>query len=142
METQSTAVQVSAPVRRRPYFLLGTLTFFLGMIIYAVQIGTKHLVEPWHVPILGTIGVLLMLLSVVQRPGILRIIGLVIFVGLAGMEWYTLLVGSVVAPYSGPARPSDKIPAFAATFADGSPITEKKLEDGTATVMVFFRGHW
>jgi hypothetical protein len=142
MEKQATAVEPMAPPRRRPYFLLGVLIFFLGMIIYAVQISTKHLVEPWHVPILGTIGVLFMLASVVQRPGIFRIIGLLIFVGLAGLEWYTLLVSSKLAPYAGPAKPGEKLPAFTATLADDAPFTDQTLQDGTARVLVFFRGHW
>src|SRR5438094_10628129 len=117
MEQQPATATVteSAPARRRPYFLLGMGIFFLGMIIYAVQIATKHLVAPWHVPILGTIGVLLMLASVMQRPGILRIIGLLIFVVLGGMEWFFLL-GSTVAPYAGPAKPGEKLPAFTATL--------------------------
>ena len=142
MERQATAVETSAPARRRPYFLFGMLIFFSGMIIYAVQIATKHLVAPWHVPILGTIGVLLMLASVMQRPGILRIIGLLIFVALAGMEWFFLL-GSSMAPYAGPAKPGDKLPAFTATLAkDDSSFTNQTLEDGKSTVLVFFRGHW
>ena len=141
MEKQAIAVETMAPARRRPYFILGMLIFFSGMIIYAAQIATKHFVEPWHVPILGTIGVLLMLLSVVQRPGILRIIGLLIFIALAGMEWFMML-GSKLEPYAGPAKPGEKLPAFTASFADGSPFAAQNLEDGKATVMVFFRGHW
>ncbi len=134
-------VTESAPARRRPYFLLGMSIFFLGMIIYAVQIATKHLVEPWHVPILGTIGVLLMVVSVVQRPGILRIIGLLLFVVMAGMEWFMLL-GSNLAPYAGPAKAGEKLPAFTATLADGSSFTNSNLQEGKPTVLVFFRGHW
>jgi hypothetical protein len=142
METQTSAVQQSAPARRRPYFLLGTLILFLGIIIYMVQVfAIKHLVEPWHVPILGTIGVLLMLVSVVQRPGIWRIIGLVIFVALAGFEWFIML-GSTLEPYAGPAKTGDKLPAFSAKFADGSLFTTQSLEEGKDTVLVFNRGHW
>jgi hypothetical protein len=141
MEQQTTAVETSAPARGRPYFMFGMLIFFSGMIIYAVQMATKHLVAPWHVPILGTIGVLFMLASVVQRRGILRIIGLVIFIALAGMEWFFML-GSTMAPYTGPAKSGEKLPAFTATLADGSQFTNQTLEDGKSTVMVFFRGHW
>jgi len=143
MEQQPATATVteSAPARRRPYFLLGMLIFFLGMIIYAVQIATKHLVAPWHVPILGTIGVLLMVVSVVQRRGVLRIIGLVLFVVMAGMEWF-MMVGSTLAPYTGPAKTGEKLPAFTATLAEGSPFTNSNLQEGKPTVLVFFRGHW
>jgi len=142
METQTTTVQQSAPARRRPYFLLGTFILFLGIIIYMVQLfGLKQLVVPWHAAILGTIGVLLMLISVVQRPGILRIIGLVIFGALVGFEWF-LILGSKMEPYAGPAKSGDKLPAFSAKFADGSLFTEKSLEEGKDTVLVFNRGHW
>jgi len=141
MEKQATAVQQSAPARRRPYFLLGVLVFFTGIIISIVLIATKRLVEPWYVPILGTIGVLLMLVSVAQRPGMLRIIGLLIFIGLAGAEWYMLL-GSKLAPYAGPAKPGEKLPAFTAALADGSPFNNSNLQEGKPTVMVFFRGKW
>jgi hypothetical protein len=142
MEQQTTAVETRTPARRRPYFLLGTLIFFLGMIIYIVQLSTKHFVVPWHVPILGTIGVLLMMASVVQRPGIFRIIGLLIFVALAGMEWFFVL-GTKLEPYAGPAKPGEKLPAFTATLAkDDSPFTNQTLADGKSTVLVFFRGHW
>ena len=142
MEREAIAVEQKAPARRRPYFLFGTLIFFLGIIIYVVQMATKHLVVPWHVPILGTIGVLLMLMSVIERRGILRIIGLLIFIALAGLEWWTLLIGSKVAPYTGPAHQGEKLPAFAATFADGRPFNQETLQEGTPTVLVFFRGHW
>src|SRR5260370_21572891 len=134
-------VTESAPARRRPYFLLGMSIFFLGMIIYAVQIATKHLVEPWHVPILGTIGVLLMVVSVVQRPGILRIIGLLLFVVMAGMEWFMLL-GSNLAPYAGPAKAGEKLPPFTATLADGSSFTNSKFQAGQPTALGFLLRQW
>ena len=45
-------------------------------------------------------------------------------------------------PYTGPARPGAKLPAFAANLADGSSFTEKALEGGSRTALVFFRGRW
>ena len=157
MQREATAVEQKAPPRRRRYFLLGASIFFLGIIITVtaalsgwsaltyITSGAEHVA--WirmlreHIA-LTTIGVLLMLVSVVQRPGILRIIGLVIFIALAGMEWHVLLIGSKIAPYTGPAHQGEKLPAFTATFADGKPFTQETLQDGTGTVLVFFRGHW
>ncbi len=149
MKKQASVFEQSSLARRPPYFLLGTLIFLLGMIIYIIQIETTHLVEAWHVPILGTIGVLLMLVSVVQRPRIVRIIGLLLFIGLTGTEWYMVLAGSKVrhapearpwSPYAGPAKPGEKLPAFTATLADGSSFSNLNLQEGKPTLMVFFLG--
>ena len=45
-------------------------------------------------------------------------------------------------PYAGPAKMGEKLPAFTATLADGSPFTNSNLQEGKPTVLVFFRGHW
>jgi hypothetical protein len=60
---------------------------------------------------------------------------------LAGFEWFIIL-GSTLEPYAGPAKSGDKLPAFSAKFADGSLFTERSLEEGKDTVLVFNRGHW
>jgi hypothetical protein len=44
--------------------------------------------------------------------------------------------------YNGPARVGTHIPPFTTTFADGRAFTDKDLEEGTPTVLVFFRGRW
>src|SRR5438309_1068062 len=66
--------------RRRPLFLFGVLLFLSGPVLYVILLSLKHLSLPWYVPVLGTDGVLLMFLSVWQRPGILRGAALVLFV--------------------------------------------------------------
>jgi hypothetical protein len=45
-------------------------------------------------------------------------------------------------PYTGPAQPGKQLPAFSATFADGSEFTERNIRDRPRNVMVFFRGRW
>ncbi len=120
---QTVPADVSAPPRRRPYFLLGLLLVVAGVAGYIVQLRMQVLSVPWYAPALATIGVLLMVLAVRQRPGVLRVAGLVLFVLLAGFEWYFVAVAS-------------KTPAYARAF------TEKDLENGLPTVMLFFRGRW
>ena len=138
---QTETVVVSAP-RRRPLFMLGVLLFLLGPVLYAVQFSMKHLVTPWYLPILATIGVLFMLVSVQQRRGVLRIAVLALFTLMCGFEWFMLLVGTRVPPYTGPAQLGLKLPAFNAALADGQTFTDKDLEKNIPTVLVFFRGRW
>jgi hypothetical protein len=143
MENLATSgAAVSALPRGRPLFALGVLLFFLGLLIYVVQFRLKHLVTPWHVPILATLGVLLMGASVWQRPGVWRIAGLALFGLVCGFEWFFLAAGSKSPVYTGPAQPGRKIPAFAGTRADGRMFGDSDLEQGVPTVLLFFRGRW
>jgi hypothetical protein len=137
--------QVSAPggaPRRWPLFLAGVLLFLAGPILYVVQFSQGQLWMPWYVPVLATIGVLFMIASVWQRRGVLRSLGLVAFLLLCEMEWYLVLVATKTPAYTGPAQPGTKVPAFAATLADGTAFTNDDLEKGVDTVLVFFRGRW
>ena len=36
----------------------------------------------------------------------------------------------------------EKLPAFATKLADGTSFTDKNLEGGQTSALVFFRGHW
>ncbi|HEV3118679.1 MAG TPA: hypothetical protein VGY58_16640 [Gemmataceae bacterium] len=129
--------------RRRPWFILGVLLFVLGPALYIVQFKLKHLgLVPWYVPLLATLGVAVMVLSVAQRRGILRTVGLALFALLCAGEWFVLLVVAKTPAYTGPVRPGEKLPAFAASFAGDSSFTEKDLEGGQRTALVFFRGRW
>jgi hypothetical protein len=140
MDTQPSTDE-TAP-RRRPLFLLGFLLFVLGPVIFFIQFKLGRLVTPWHVPILSTIGVLCMAVSVGQRRGIVRGVGFGAFVIVCVLEW--LFVAHVIKTpvYAGPAEPGRKVPEFTATRADGRAFTHTDLEDGNHTVIVFFRGRW
>jgi hypothetical protein len=128
--------------RRRPLFLCGVLLFLLGPVVYIVLFNLKYLGMPWYVPILGTAGVLLMLLSVWHRPGIVRGAALVLFVLLCAGEWFFGLVATKTPDYTGPAQVGSKLPVFATSLAGGASFTSKDLESGAPTVLVFFRGRW
>ena len=133
----------SPALRRWPFFLIGVLLFLLGPAIYVVQLWLSHLgTTPWYMPILATVAVLLMAVSVWRRRGIVRWAGLILFVVLCALAWFHLLVGTRTPLYTGPAQASHKVPAFATTLADGSAFTDKDLEKGMPTVLLFFRGRW
>ena len=132
----------SAPPRHWPLFLLGVLLFVIGPAIYFVQLRMQNLRMPWYVPALATVGVLCMAVSVGQRRGVLRSVGLFLFVSLCGLEWSFILSLSKTPPYAGPDQPGSKVSEFAAVFADGKTFSNKDLEDGRRTVLVFFRGRW
>jgi hypothetical protein len=142
MENLTVTPKVSAPPKPRPYFALGVMIFFLGIVTLVVQtFGLKRLIVPWYLPVLGTVGVALMVLSVVQRPKIWRMVVLTVFVLLTGFEWFGI-ISSKLPEYQGPAKVGATIPAFAATLADGSSFTDQDLKKETPTVLLFFRGHW
>jgi len=61
---------------------------------------------------------------------------------LSAGEWYFILWMSRLPEYKGPVQVDKKIPEFTTTFADGNSFTEKDLQKGTPTVLVFYRGHW
>ena len=137
---QSTADTV--PARRWPLFVAGILFFVLGPTINVAMILMGRLTTPWYVPILATLGVVLMVLSVVQRGGVLRSVGMLVFALLCGLEWYFIASVIKTPEYVGPAQPGQKVPAFAAAYADGKMFSSKDLEDGSRTVLLFYRGHW
>jgi hypothetical protein len=127
---------------RWPLFLFGFLIFIAGPVMNAVQMQMGDLSTPWHVPILGSIGVFFMLLSVLARGGVLRIIGLIFFALFCAFEWFFVLVFTVTPAYAGTVREGQPFPAFTAALADGKPFTDAELKNDKATILVFFRGRW
>jgi hypothetical protein len=141
-QTKPETVSTASRRRRWPLFFFGFLLFLVGPAIYAVQISIGQLVMPWYLPVLFSVGLLLMFVSFLQRRGVLRGIALVLFALLCGFQWYLALVATKTPLYTGPAIPGGKLPAFAAALADGTSFTSADVEKGTPTVLLFFRGRW
>jgi hypothetical protein len=146
MEITQKSLPASPPVARsrgRLWLCLGVGLFLLGFLLNFLQIAVlKYLVTPWYVPILATAGALLALVSVRQRPTWTRVIALLALVLLSAGWWYFILSMSRLPEYKGPVQVDKEIPEFTTTFADGISFTEKDLQKGTPTVLVFYRGHW
>jgi hypothetical protein len=146
METAQAALPASAPVARsrsRSWLWLGVGLFVVSFASYFVQaLLFKFLVTPWYMPILFTLGVLAALVSVRQRRTWPRVITFLVLALLCAGEWYFILSISRLPEYTGPVQVAKKIPAFSTTFADGKSFTEKDLQKGIPTVLVFYRGHW
>jgi fucose 4-O-acetylase-like acetyltransferase len=125
-----------------PLFLVGIGLFFLGPVIYVIQLRMKNLGAPWFLPILATAGATFMIASVWRRRGVVRTLAMLLFTLVCGLEWFMLLVAFRTPTYSGPARPGSKVPHFIAALADGKPFTDANLQSGSPSVLVFYRGHW
>ena len=141
----TTAVSPSSATDRsagRGHLWLGIVLAILAIVLGLAQYSFKLLVVPWQVPIVSTLGVPVLLLSVSRRRTVTRIIVLVLITALAGFEWFFLVSLSKLPDYRGPAHVGLKMPAFQTTLADGRPFTDKDLQDGTLRVMMFFRGRW
>ena len=128
--------------RRWPLFIGGLLLFLAGPVLYAVQVSLKHLWTPWYMPLLASLGVVLMIASVRQRRSVWRGAALAFFALLCGGEWYLMLVAAKTPAYIGPAQPGSKLPPFATVLADGTPFTNQDVEHEVRSVLVFNRGRW
>ena len=142
MATATAPSPVIERSRGRGYLWLGIILAILAIVLGVAQYSFALLVVPWQVPIVTTLGVMLLLVSISRRRTVTRIIVLVLITALAGLEWYFLLSFSRLPNYRGPAQAGVKLPAFQTTLADGRTFTDKDLQDGTPRVMTFFRGRW
>jgi hypothetical protein len=128
--------------RGRPLFWAGVCFCLLGLILVVVQFSLKYLFVPWYSPALATLGAVMLFVSFARRRSIPRAIGLVLIAAFAGFQWYFLVSLMKLPAYEGPAQAGKPFPPFRAALADGRPVTDADLRDGSRRVMVFFRGHW
>jgi hypothetical protein len=140
-EVMETAPQKTTS-RGRLYFWLGLGLSVFSPILNFVVMQMGYLGLPWYTLALSTLGIGLMLIAVFQRPRIAPIIFLTLFGLVCAFQWYVVVFMSKLPAYVGPARPGNKLPAFTTTLADGSSFTEKDLESGQPSALVFFRGRW
>src|SRR5262245_16724076 len=131
-----TSIQ-SPPTRHWLPFLTGIALFIVGPIVYAAMMQSDMLWTPWFMPILATIGVLLMVLSLWRKFGVVRGIGLLVFLVACAGEWFFFLYMIPTPQYAGAAQRNAMVPAFEATLADGSTFTNKDVAKGRSTVMLF-----
>jgi hypothetical protein len=136
--------RTSAGTRRHPgrvLLLLGALLALAGPLLYFGQLQAKVLTTPWYAPILASVGLSFVALSLMRARSIVRWAALVFFMLFAGSEW-AFLVGMGTPAYTGPVKSGQSFPAFTTTLADGSTFGRNDLKGDQKTVLVFFRGRW
>jgi hypothetical protein len=139
MTTSSVNTQRSRPGRL--LVLLGLGVAIVAVAAYIAQIAAHRLTAPWYLPITATIGLGLVILSLLQARSVWRWLVLLLVVLIAGATW-TFLLGTRLPPYTGPVAVGKPFPAFQTVRADGTPFTERDLQGDKNSVMVFFRGRW
>ncbi|MGI8981300.1 MAG: hypothetical protein ACR2FY_18900 [Pirellulaceae bacterium] len=134
-----------AEKRRYPgrlYLWLGILAAVAGPVIYTLQIQYKSLFAPWYVPILATLGVLLIAWSLAQCRTFWRWGAAGMATLLAGLIWLMMLVGFAMPTYNGPATVGQVFPSFETNLAGGGSFQQADLRGDKDTILLFFRGRW
>jgi hypothetical protein len=125
----------------RFFLLLGLGVAILGVAAYAVQISLERLIAPWYMPALASLGLVLVVLSLLEKRTVWRVLALLVVTLLTGAEW-AFLYAMRLPPYKGPIAVGRPFPAFETKRADGTPFTERDLAGDLNSVLVFFRGRW
>jgi hypothetical protein len=126
-------------------FLLwtGMALAIFGALAYMVLLGKAELLHiPWYAPVFASVGAVLVFLSILQKRTLWRLLGLLLVVGLAGLEWWFLLSYTKLPQYQGPLAAGRAFPAFEAKTAAGQPFTQQQFISDQPTLLIFFRGHW
>jgi hypothetical protein len=120
---------------------LGLALAALGVVAYVVQLSLERLTVPWYMPALALLGVVLVVISLVERRTVWRLLALSAVVLLTGAE-LALFYALRLPPYTGPIAVGRVFPAFEAKRADGAPFTQHDLTGDRNNALVFFRGRW
>jgi FtsH-binding integral membrane protein len=127
--------------RGRLFLVLGLGLAVLGVVAYVAQLSLQRLMAPWYMPILASVGVVLVIISLWERRTLWRVLALVAVVGLASAE-SAILYALRLPPYTGPIAVGRPFPTFEAKRANGTPFTERDLAGDNNNVLVVFRGRW
>ena len=126
----------------RSLLLLGGLVALAGPVLMILLVfAAKILITNWYGPLLGTLGLALIILALMRSRSIWRWTAVVIITLLVGFQWWALFAMGL-PPYTGPVKDGQTFPTFATTLADGSAFTQDDLQGDQNTVLIFFRGHW
>src|SRR5262249_44005509 len=118
----------------RSLLLLGVFLAVAGpVLMILLTFAAKILITPWYAPLLGTVGVALIILALTRSRSIWRWTAVVIFTLFVAFQWYALLAMRTPA-YTGPVKDGEPFPAFATTLADGSAFTQAHLPGDQNTV--------
>lgn len=126
----------------RGFLWAGVALMLLAVLLFLAQFQLKRLFVPWYLPALTSVGAVLLLFSVLRTRTFARMIVFGFVLLLAVAEWYFLIVFAKLPEYDGPAHVGAMMPGFTTARADGTSFTQADLQDGTPSVMVFFRGRW
>lgn len=122
---------------------LGLALPFIGLVIYGVILFVfKQYTTPWYLPILATLGLYLVFLSVLQSRSLWRFLALGFSGFMTVFLWYGLVFMTKLPIYDGPLRVGEVMPSFNVFRADGSLFTQSNLVGDKNTVLIFFRGRW
>jgi hypothetical protein len=122
---------------------LGVLCAIAGPALYAAQlVAWGRTFNPWYLPVLATLGAVLVILSLQRRRTVWRGLTLVLVLFLAVADWWFLASYVRLPVYAGPVAAGEPFPEFQAKRADGATFTRADLKGDRATALVFFRGHW
>jgi hypothetical protein len=139
MTTSSTAVPRRFPGRLLVVAALALAT--LGVIGFVVQIAVHPVLAPWYLPISASVGVVLLVVSLIRKRTAFRVLALVMMVLLAGVEW-AMMWGTRLPAYTGPVARGNAFPEFSTKRPDGTAFTQHDLKGEQDNVLVFFRGRW
>jgi len=138
-------VKETAASARRPsgrlYLVLGMLVAVSGLVIYTIQMLAKIHSSPWYVPVLATLGALVIVYSLVLRRTIWRWGTAGLFTLLAGGIWL-MFFALAAPPYTGPVTVGRAFPNFETKLASGASFSQADLQGDQDTVLLFFRGRW
>jgi len=128
-------------VRGRPLVALGFGLAAIGLIAYVVQLVLHSLMTPWYLPVLATLGALVLVVALWKARTVWRFLVLLLVVLFAAAAW-TFLFAARLPAYAGPVEAGKPFPDFETERADGTPFTQCDLEGDQHSVLVFFRGRW
>ncbi len=137
----SSAGSAPRPFRGRRSLLLGVALAALGVFAYVLQTLLGRLTVPWYMPVLALLGVILVVVSLLERRTLGRMLSLLAVLFLLGAE-LAMFYAVRLPPYTGPITVGRPFPAFETSRADGTRFGQRDLVGEQNNVLVFFRGRW